>query len=194
MALLGYARVSTADQNLDRQIDALTAAGCDRIFTEKASGKLAERPELTELLAYMREGDTVVVTKLDRLGRSLANLIELANLLQGRGVGLRVTEQGIDTTSAAGRMFFHVVGAIAEFERELIVERTNDGLAAARARGRVGGRPRALTPTKLATARRLYDERELTVQQIADVVGCSRATLYRELGKDEKTETARSTR
>ncbi len=182
MALLGYARVSTTDQNLDRQHDELTRAGCERIFSDRVSGKLAERPELTALLAYMREGDTVVVTKLDRLGRSLANLIELSETLQSRGVGLRVLQAGIDTATAVGRMFFHIIGAIAEFERELIVERTKDGLAAARARGRVGGRPRKLTPAKLATARRLYDERELTVQQIADVVGCSRATLYRELG------------
>lgn len=184
MAQLGYARVSTADQNLDRQLDALEAAGCERVFSDRVSGKLADRPALKELLAYMRAGDTLVVTKLDRLGRSLANLIELSSTLQEQGVGLRVLEQGIDTTTAVGRMFFHIIGAIAEFERELIVERTNDGLAAARARGRVGGRKRKLSPEKLATARKLYDERELTVQQIADVVGCSRATLYRELNTE----------
>lgn len=181
MTLLGYARVSTADQNLDRQLDALEVADCARVFSDRVSGKIAERPQLGQLLEYMREGDSVVVTKLDRLGRSLANLIELSALLESRGVGLRVLEQGIDTTTAVGRMFFHIIGAIAEFERELIVERTNDGLTAARARGRVGGRKRKLTAEKLATARKLYDERELTVQQIADVVGCSRATLYREL-------------
>lgn len=183
MALIGYGRVSTEDQNLGAQTDALTAAGCEQLFTDKASGKLARRPELDKALAYLRSGDTLVITKLDRLGRSLKNLIELSETLRERGIGLRVLHQGIDTSTPAGRMFFNVIGAIAEFERDLISERTTEGLAAARARGRKGGRPAKLTDTKLTTAREMYESKRYTVREIADTVGVSRATLYRAFGE-----------
>ena len=179
--LLGYARVSTDDQHSEAQTDALTAAGCERVFTDHASGRLAKRPALSELLAYARRGDTLVITKLDRLGRSVANLIELASDLASRGIGLRVLDQGIDTTTPSGRAFFHIVAAIGEFEADMISERTRDGLASARARGRIGGRRPKLTGAKLATARRLVEEREHTMAEIAGIVGCSRATLYRAL-------------
>lgn len=181
MALIGYSRVSTRDQHPESQHDALTAAGCDKVFTDKASGKLAKRPKLDAALAYLRPGDVLVITRLDRLGRSVRNLIDLAETLREREVGLRVLHQGIDTTSPAGRMFFHVLAALAEFEASLISERTHDGLDAARARGRKGGRRPKLTDTKLATARQLYDGRQHTMGQIAGIVGVSRATLYRHL-------------
>ncbi|OLT12270.1 DNA invertase [Pseudonocardia sp. CNS-139] len=182
MALIGYARTSTQDQNLDAQLDALTAAGCERVFTDQISGKLAHRPQLDAALDYLRPGDMLVCTKLDRLGRSVRNLITLTATLAERGIDLRVLHQGIDTSTPAGKLTFHVLAAIAEFERDLISERTRDGLAAARARGRKGGRPSKLTPAKLATARQLYDAKERTVADIADIVGVGRSTLYRALG------------
>lgn len=181
MDLIGYARISTNDQNPDSQGAALRAAGCEKIFTDTASGKLARRAELDAALDYLRSGDTLVITKLDRLGRSVRNLIDLADLLYGRGIGLRVLHQGIDTTTPAGKMFFHVLAAMAEFETALISERTRDGLAAARARGRKGGRRPKLTPAKLAAARKMYDAREHTVAEIASIVGVARSTLYRAL-------------
>lgn len=184
MALIGYCRVSTNDQNPDAQGDRLNAAGCERVFTDHGvSGKLANRPQLDACMAYVRSGDVLVITKLDRLGRSVKNLIALAEKLKAAGVGLRVLDQGIDTTTPAGKMLFHVLAAIAEFERDLISERTLDGLAAARARGHKGGRRPVMTADKLATARTLYDGKKHTMQQIADVVGVSRATLYRALGE-----------
>jgi DNA invertase Pin-like site-specific DNA recombinase len=181
MESIGYARVSTRDQHPEAQTDALKAAGCDKFFTDKASGKLARRPELDAALAYLRTGDVLVITKLDRLGRSVRNLIDLADALQSRGIGLRVLHQGIDTTTPAGRMFFHVLAALAEFETALLSERTLDGLEAARARGRKGGRKPKLTPAKLATARQLYDAKAHTVAEIAEIVGVARSTLYRAL-------------
>lgn len=181
MADIGYARVSTRDQHPEAQTDALETAGCQKVFTDKASGKLARRLELDAALTYLRTGDVLVITKLDRLGRSVRNLIDLAETLQERGIGLRVLHQGIDTTTPAGRMFFHVLAALAEFEAALISERTLDGLEAARARGRKGGRKPKLTPGKLATARELYDAKEHTVSQIAEIVGVGRSTLYRAL-------------
>jgi len=193
--LVGYARVSTADQNLDLQVDALDRAGCVRAFTDTASGSLAERPQLDAALDYLRRGDTLVVWRLDRLGRSLRHLVETVTALQERGVGFRSIQESIDTTTSGGRLVFHVFCALAEFERDLIRERTHAGLAAARARGRVGGRKPALTPQKAAVARRLYDERKHTVAEIARIVGVSRATLYRNLapnaasGRADATET-----
>lgn len=187
MTLIGYARVSTADQNPEAQHDALTAAGCDRVFTDRASGKLASRPQLDAVLEYLRDGDTLVITKLDRLGRSVRNLVELVAELDQRGVGLRVLHQAIDTTTPGGRLFFHIMSGIAEFERDLISERTREGLEAARARGRKGGRRPALSPAQVEQARKMYaakgdDGKRLhTVQEIADVLRCSRATLYRVL-------------
>ncbi|MPY47184.1 recombinase family protein [Streptomyces acidicola] len=184
---IGYGRVSTRDQNPDAQEDALKEAGCDPVFVDKASGKLASRPELDKALIAAREGDEFVITKLDRLGRSLKNLIELSEQLEKKGVNLVVLSQGIDTSTPAGRMFFHILGAIAEFERSLIVERTRDGLEAARARGRVGGRKQALKPRQVKLAQEMYDElgedgkRKHTVQAIADELGVARTTIYRYL-------------
>ncbi|WP_431040081.1 recombinase family protein [Streptomyces sp. P9-1] len=184
---IGYGRVSTRDQNPDAQEDALKEAGCDRIFVDKASGKLASRPELDKALTAAREGDQFVVTKLDRLGRSLKNLIELVDRLKEQKVGLVILDQGIDTSTNMGRMFFQILGAIAEFEHAMMVERTHDGLAAARARGRVGGRKQALKPRQVKLAQEMYDElgedgkRKHTVQDIADELGVARTTIYRYL-------------
>ena len=183
---IGYGRVSTRDQNPDAQQDALTAAGCEQIFTDKASGKLARRPELDKaLLVAWRRGDQLVITKLDRLGRSLEHLIALSKDLQARGVDLVV----LDTSTAVGRMFFHILGAIAEFEHALMSERTLDGLAAARARGNTGGQKPKLTPRQARIARQMYEETEAngrrlhTVAQIAAEFGVTRPTIYRHLGK-----------
>jgi DNA invertase Pin-like site-specific DNA recombinase len=185
---IGYGRVSTRDQNPDAQRDALAAAGCDEVFVDKASGKLARRPELDKaLLSANRAGDQLVVTKLDRLGRSLEHLISLAKDLQGRDVDLKVLDQGIDTSTAVGRMFFQILGAIAEFEHALMSERTMDGLAAARARGRTGGQQPKLTPRQARIAQQMYDEtgpdgkRRYTVAQIATEFGVTRPTIYRHL-------------
>jgi DNA invertase Pin-like site-specific DNA recombinase len=187
---IGVARVSTHDQNPHAQQDALRAAGCEKIFTDKASGKLARRPELDKALLVAREGDEIVVTKLDRLGRSLEHLLDLARDLHRRGIGLVVLDQGIDTTTAVGKMFFQILGAVAEFEHALMSERTMDGLAAARARGRTGGQKPKLGPRQARLARAMYDERDehgrhrWTVQQIADEFGVSRPTVYRYLDQD----------
>jgi DNA invertase Pin-like site-specific DNA recombinase len=187
---IGYGRVSTRDQHPEAQHDALTTAGCDEVFIDRASGKLANRPELTKaLLSANRAGDQLVITKLDRLGRSLEHLIELSGQLQARRVDLVVLDQGIDTSTAVGRMFFQILGSIAEFEHALMSERTMDGLAAARARGRTGGQKPKLGPRQVRLARQMYDElgddgkRKHTVQQIADEFGVTRPTIYRHLGK-----------
>ena len=156
MAKIGYARVSTRSQNDDSQVDDLTAYGCDKIFTDKTSGKLAARPELDKALAYLREGDVFVITRLSRAMRSLKHLLALADELRERGVGLVVLKQQIDTTTPTGRLVFHILGAIDEFQRELIIEGTREGLDAARARGRTGGRKPKLNPRQAATVRRMY--------------------------------------
>lgn len=186
---IGYGRVSTTDQHPEAQRDALTAAGCDDIFIDKLSGKLASRPELDKALVAVRDGDHLVITKLDRLGRSLKNLIDLSAQLDERGVGLQVLDQSIDTSTPAGRMFFHILGAIAEFEHSLMAERTRQGLAAARARGRTGGQKPKLRPRQIKLAQQMYDEtgddgkRRYTVQQIAEEFGVTRPTIYRHLEK-----------
>jgi DNA invertase Pin-like site-specific DNA recombinase len=187
---VGYGRVSTRDQHPDAQQDALAAAGCEEIFIETASGKLARRPHLEHaLLSANRAGDQLVVPKLDRLGRSLEHLIELSRKLQERHVDLVVLDQGIDTSTAVGRLFFQIIGAIAEFEHALMSERTIDGLAAARARGRTGGQKPKLGPRQVKLARDMYDEtasdgkRRYTVAQIAAEFGVSRPTIYRHLDK-----------
>lgn len=188
---IGYGRVSTRDQNPEAQEDALRAADCDRIFVDKASGKLASRPELDKALITAREGDQFVITKLDRLGRSLKNLIELSEQLRSQNVALVVLDQGIDTSTPVGRMFFHILGAIAEFEHSLMVDRTREGLEAARARGRKGGRKQALKPRQAQLAQEMYDElgddgkRKHTVQDIADQLGVARTTIYRYLDRKE---------
>jgi DNA invertase Pin-like site-specific DNA recombinase len=181
MAKIGYGRVSTRDQNPDSQRDALAEAGCEKIFIDKASGKLASRPELDKALEYARAGDTFVITRLARAARSLKHLLELADTLRERGIDLLVLRQGIDTSSSTGRLAFHMLGAIDEFQRELIVEGTYEGLAAARSRGRAGGRRPTLTETQIRMARQMYDSQEYTVQQIADTFHTSRATVYRAL-------------
>lgn len=184
---IGYGRVSTRDQNPDGQHDALDAAGCDEVFVDKASGKLASRPKLDEALRISRKGDQLVVTKLDRLGRSLEHLMALSKQLQAKQVDLVVLDQGIDTSTAVGRMFFQILGAIAEFEHALMSERTRDGLDAARARGRTGGQKPKLTARQAKIAQDMYDElgpdgrRAHTVQQIADEFGVTRPTIYRHL-------------
>ena len=177
----GYARVSTTQQDEALQQDALEKVGVDRIFIDKASGATESRPALDELLGQLRAGDTVVVWRLDRLGRSLRHLIDLVGDLEQRGVGLRSLTESIDTSTPGGKPVFHVFGALAEFERDLIRERTQAGLAAARARGRVGGRPTVWTPERLAAARAMYEEGEHDVATIARVVGVSRASVYRGL-------------
>ncbi|MGC8488939.1 MAG: recombinase family protein [Clostridia bacterium] len=179
--LLGYARVSTLEQNFTLQTDALKAVGCYRVFTDRASGALDERPELAKLIDQARPGDTVVVWRLDRLGRSLRHLIDTVNELAERQVGFRSLTESIDTTTSGGKLVFHIFGALAEFERELIRERTQAGLVAARARGRHGGRPLVMSPDKVATARRMYESKEFTIEAIANVLGVSRASIYRHL-------------
>jgi DNA invertase Pin-like site-specific DNA recombinase len=181
--LYGYARVSTTLQDPALQTDALTAAGCARIFTDKASGKSDRRPQLDKLLEVVLPGDVIVVWRLDRLGRSLRHLIATLNDVAERGVGFKSLTEGIDTTTAGGRLLFHVMGALAEFERDLIVERTQAGLAAARARGRHGGRPTVMTPEKLKLAREMYDAHKYSVETIAKTIGVSRMTVYRHLDK-----------
>jgi len=178
-----YARVSTLEQNPDLQVDELTAAGCWKVWTDHASGALDRRPQLDAVLEQSRPGDTLVVWRLDRLGRSLRHLIEVVTGLDERGVGFRSLRENIDTTTAGGRLVFHLFGALAQFERELIRDRTVAGLTAARARGRVGGRPSKLTAEQVRQARRMYDARELTVEQIGQVLGVSRTSIYRALGK-----------
>jgi DNA invertase Pin-like site-specific DNA recombinase len=195
---VGYARVSTRDQHPEAQHDTLLAAGCDpgHIYIDKVSGKLAHRPELDKALLVLREGDQLAVTKLDRLGRSLAHLITLSAELQQRGVDLMVLDQGIDTSTAVGRMFFQILGAIAEFEHALMSERTRDGLAAARARGRTGGQKPKLGPRQVKLARQMYDElgedgkRRYTVAAIAAEFGVTRPTIYRALEPARRGGTA----
>ena len=176
---VGYARVSTASQNLDGQTDALARAGCEKVFTDTASGKLTERPELAVCLGYLRAGDTLVVWRLDRLGRSLRHLVETVNALAERGVAFRSLHEGIDTTTSTGRLIFHIFAALAEFERELIAERSAVGRSAARVRGRLGGRPGKLSPEQITLARARYEGREGTVAEIAKAFGVGRGTIYR---------------
>ena len=179
--LVGYARVSTQEQDLALQLDALQAAGCEKVFEEKASGAQRERPELKAALDFMRAGDTLVVWKLDRLARSLKQLIETVEKFGERGIGLRSLTEAIDTTTAGGKLVFHIFAALAEFERGVIRERTMAGLQAARARGRTGGRPPALKAKDLAAARAMLKDPEITVVQVAKRLGVAASTLYRHL-------------
>lgn len=176
---LGYQRTSTHEQNLILQTDALNQVGCDRIFTDQVSGSVIDRPGLNELLEFAREGDTIVVWRLDRLGRSLRHLVDLVEQLRERGVGFRSITEGIDTTNPSGRLFFNIVASLAEFERDLVRERTLAGLAAARARGRCGGRRAVLTGKKLELARKLRGDRNMPVDEACRILGCSRSTFYR---------------
>jgi len=176
--LIGYARVSTDDQMLDLQRDALQAAGCERIYEDKAGGAKADRPGLKEALNQLRHGDTLVVWRLDRLGRSLKDLIQRAEALHEQGVGLRSLQENIDTDSASGQLIFHIFGALAQFERTLIRERTQAGLTAARARGRKGGRRKLLDVQQRAHAVELYKAHKHTAKEVCTLMGISRATLY----------------
>ena len=178
MQIIGYGRVSTGDQNSDSQIDALTKAGANKVFIEKFTGTKLDRPELTKAFDYLRPGDQLVITKLDRLGRSTKDLLALLERLNELGVKLRVLDQNIDTSTAEGKFFFTIIGAVAEFERSLIVSRTRDGLAAARARGRVGGRKPKLSEKQQTEIRRLYDAGDKTVEEIGELFGVSRPTVY----------------
>lgn len=188
MTVVGYGRVSTTDQHPEAQHDALTAAECEKIFIDDGvSGTLASRPRWDACREYLRPGDTLVITKLDRLGRSVKNLIEISGWLGEAKVELKVIDQAIDTTTIEGRLFFAILAAIAEFEHELIVQRTKDGLAAARARGRKGGSKPKLSPAQRKRAQELYDlkgadgKRAHTVAEIGSMLGVSRQTIYRAL-------------
>lgn len=179
--LVGYARVSTQDQRPHLQLDALVAAGCERVFVEKASGAQRDRPELKAAIDYMRSGDTLVVWKLDRLARSMKQLIETVEDLDGRGIGFRSLTEAIDTTTAGGKLVFHIFGALAEFERSMIRDRTAAGLRAARDRGRQGGRPPALSSADIAAARAMLRDPEITVEAVAKRLNVAPSTLYRHL-------------
>ena len=188
--LVGYARVSSTEQNLDFQLDALTAAGCTKVFSDTASGAKAERPGLNEALACLRSGDALVVWRLDRLGRSLAHLISTVSELEERGVGFRSLQESIDTTTSGGKLVLQIFGALAEFERSVIRERTGAGLEAARARGRKGGRPRKLDGKKEELLYRLYDGREHSIADICALVGIARSTLYEYLNRRQASAPA----
>jgi DNA invertase Pin-like site-specific DNA recombinase len=183
--LIGYARVSTEDQKLDLQRDALRAAGCDTIFEEKVSAARGSMPARQELLDYCRPGDLAVLWRLDRLGRSLRDLVDVVNLLRQRGVALRSLHESIDTTTPAGKLTFHIFAALAEFEASVIRDRTRAGLQAARQRGMKLGRPRSLRPEQVEMARTMMDNPNLSARQVAEQLGVHRATLYRCLHQPE---------
>jgi DNA invertase Pin-like site-specific DNA recombinase len=191
MSTLGYARVSTSDQSLDRQRDELSAAGAEMLYAEIGSGKKgAARPQWDELLRSLRKGDALVVTELSRLGRSTSQLSALADDLRERGVALRILNLGIDTGTPAGKLVYSIIAAVAEMERDLLIERTNSGLAASRARGRKGGRKREFSPAAVRKAQDQYDKGELSMTEIARLAGVSRQTLYRYLDIDQTRSSA----
>lgn len=179
--LIGYARVSTSDQNTGLQLNALKSAGCERIFEEKASGAQRDRPELNAALEYARDGDTIVVWKLDRLARSLKQLIETVEKLDAGGIGFKSITESIDTTSPGGKLIFHIFGALAEFERGMIRERTIAGLQSARAKGRVGGRPPVMNADDIAASKAMLADPDITVKQIAERMGVSVSTIYKHI-------------
>jgi len=181
--LIGYARVSTIEQNVSLQIDELKKAECKRIFRDKASGAKTERPGLQEALDFLREGDSLVVWRLDRLGRSLRHLIDTVSELEERGIGFRSLQESIDTTTSGGRLIFHIFGALAEFERNLIRERTLAGLRAARVRGRLGDWPRKLDAKKTELAYQLYDEKKYAIKEICQMLDVSKPMLYAYLAR-----------
>lgn len=183
---IGYARVSTEDQNLDLQTDALDKAGCELIYKEKASGAKIERAELKAALTHLRSKDTLVVWKLDRLGRSLKDLLNIVNDLHNRGINFQCIQEGFDTGTSGGKLIFHIFGALAEFEKEVIRERTKAGLKAARARGRRGGRPTKLTPEIIAKAKALHKDFSISPKEIWTTLGISRALLYKALKTSTK--------
>lgn len=176
--IFGYARVSTQDQHLELQRDALKQYGVERIFEEKMTGTKRERPQLDEMLKYVRSGDTIVVWKLDRIGRSLADLLSIVNDFHARGVNFVSLKENIDTTSATGKLVFHIFASLAEFERDMLSERTKAGLESARVRGRKGGRP-SKDNSKVKLALKMYDSKDYSLPQITEATGVSKATLYR---------------
>lgn len=177
--IIGYARVSTDDQSLDSQTDALSVAGAEKVFADKISGSKRSRPELDKMLEQLRDGDVVTVTKYDRLARSLKDLLEIVETIRKRGAGFRSLAEDIDTTTPAGRLVFHVFASIAQFERERISERTREGLASARNRGRIGGRPPALSAAQKDEVRRMRDDEQRTVSEIARLFKVSERTVRR---------------
>ena len=181
---IGYARVSTQDQNSDLQLDALKQAGCEQVFNEKKTGRTLQRPELEACLRTLRKGDTLVVWRLDRLGRSLKDLVETVNALEERGIGFKSLTESIDTPSAGGRLVFHLFSALAEFERNLISDRTKAGLAAARARGRKGGRKPKMTATDIRKAAAMLKDPSITKTEVAKHFGVSRVTLNASLTRE----------
>jgi len=185
---IGYARVSTQDQNLSLQCDELTRAGCSAIYQEQVSGTKSDRSELGQCLKALRPGDTLVVWRLDRLGRSLKHLVETVTELEAKGIHFHSLTENIETGSATGKLMFHVFASMAEFERNLIAERTKAGLAAARARGRVGGRPQKLTEADKKLAKKMLASRDITVSEVASKFGVSKMTLYRSVGVVQPTE------
>ena len=187
---IGYARVSTVDQHLRMQEDALRRDGCEEVFTDIASGVKTERPGLNKALAYLRENDTLVVWKLDRLGRSIQHLIQAITMLQNKKIGFRSLQENIDTTTSSGKLIFHIFSALAEFERDLIRERTDAGLKAARARGRMGGRPPLLDNRQINRMIEMYNEQKNTVAEICKIYDISRPAFYNYLRK-KKTELAK---
>jgi DNA invertase Pin-like site-specific DNA recombinase len=176
--LIGYARVSSSDQNLDLQIDELSKAGCSKIYSDKMSGINKNRPGLDEAISHLRKKDTFVIWKLDRLGRNLKGLIDFVGRLEKKGVHFKSLTDGIDTTTPAGRFFFHVMASLAQMERELLIERTRAGLDAAKKRGRIGGRKRSMTPSKVEAAKKLLDQ-GMPARDVANNLGVSIPTLYR---------------
>jgi len=187
---IGYARISTSDQHLFMQEDALKNKGCEQIFHDIASGTKTARPGLEEALAYLRAGDILITWKLDRLGRSVQHLIQTVKSLSERGIGFKSIQENIDTTTSGGKLIFHIFSALAEFERDLIQERTRAGLKAARTRGRLGGRPPLLQPDQVKKMLARYDEQKLTVEEICKIFNISRPSFYNYLNKREAKKTA----
>ncbi len=190
--LIGYARVSTDDQHLNLQHDALQKAGCEKVYSDQQSGATTERPGLSTVFEVLRPGDTLVIWRLDRLGRSLKHLIHLVEQLDKREVGLKSLQENIDTTTSGGRLVFHLFGALAEFERTLIRERTQAGVKAARARGRKGGRPKLLEPNKRELAIRLHREQKHSIAEICAMMGISKSTLYNYLAESFNDATSKA--
>jgi DNA invertase Pin-like site-specific DNA recombinase len=183
---IGYARVSTLDQNLDLQIDALTQAGCEKIYTDKITGTKFERPELNELKKILRDGDTVIVWKLDRMGRGLRDMIKLMDEFKLNNVGFKSITEGIDTTTITGNLVFNIFASLAEFERSLILERTQAGLKAGRARGRIGGRPSLTTPEQKNLVRKMHADKTIPLSTIAETFKISKQTIYTILNEGKK--------
>ena len=182
---IGYARVSTIEQNPDLQVDALKKAGCERTYIDKASGAKADRPELTKALEQLRKGDCLIVWRLDRLGRSLKHLLEVVEDLEIKGIGFLSIQEGLNTSTNGGKLIFHIFGALAEFERRLIQERTKAGLDAARARGRHGGRKRKLTNGKVKTLLIMYKSKQHSISEICEQMGISKPTLYKYVNENK---------